>query len=106
MQIGPEIFERIPLVVEGERRSNSLEPRKFRIVDDDICRLQTRRTTVSDKFAAEHSQIRIRILSMCDVAVRVIFGIGLRMESITGSVNADETKTVVNGVEKRLLALR
>src|SRR5437660_1710498 len=59
---------------------------------------QSRLAAMSDEFTAEHTQIGIGFISMCDVAVRTIFGIGLSVEGISRGVNPNKAKTVTNSI--------
>src|SRR5262249_19846394 len=106
VQIGSEIFQRIPLLVKAEGRGYAFEAWKFRVIDDDVCILQAWRAAVGDEFSAEHAKIRIGFFSVRYVTVRTTLRVWLRMERVTGSVISDETKAVVNRAEQCLLTLR
>jgi len=104
VDVGGEIFQRIPFLVEGDRRLNALESGEGRIVDDDIGGLQAGIAGMNDKFAAEHAEIRIRLRAVSDVAVREIFRIGLGVKGVAGRVAADESEALLDGSEQSLLA--
>src|SRR5882762_4530008 len=101
-----EILQRIPLVVEVDRRRYSLKPGESRVIDNEVRRLQARRAAMSYELTAQHAQIRVGLFSVGDVAVRDVLRIGLSMEGIACRVDADKSQALVNSIEQGLLALR
>src|SRR6266481_8917933 len=53
VQIGRKVFQRVPLFVEFDGRSDAFQAGKFRIVDDEVGGLQARVAAVSDELAAD-----------------------------------------------------
>src|SRR5437660_9247943 len=91
VKIGPEIFQRIPFFVELNRRRDAFETRKFRVIDDKTCGLQSRIAAVNDELAADHAQIRIGFVAISDVTRGKIGRIRLGVKRITCGVYTAES---------------
>ena len=104
VDVGGEIFQRIPFLVEGDRRLDAFEAGEGRIVDDDIGGLQAGIAAVNDEFASEHAEIWIGLCAVSDVAIGEILWIGLGVKGVAGGVAADESKALLDGGKQSLLA--
>ena len=78
--------------------------------DEEFHNLAARHHELEDRLhelTAKHSQIRIGLFAVRDVAVCVLVVIiGRSMKGIAGGVHTHESKSAVDGIKKRLFSLR
>src|SRR4029077_17131452 len=59
---------------------------------------------MSDELSADHPQVRVLLISMRDIAIGAVFGIGRRMKRVTRRMHADKSHSAAHGVQQHLLA--
>ena len=87
VQIRREVLQRIPFFFQAHGLLTPSKPRKFWIVDDHVCRLQARILVlpVEDEFAAQHADVRIRLVAMRDVRFERSFGVGRGVKRVAAA---------------------
>src|SRR6267143_3472981 len=104
VKIGHKILQRVPLFVKTHRRSHAFQPRKFRVIHDQIRVLQPRLPPVSDELSAEHPQVGVFLISMRDIAIGSVFGIWQCMKRVARCVHAHKSHSIPHRVQQCLLA--
>jgi len=54
VQVGSEVLQGIPFIVEADRRRNTLKAREFRVVDDDVRVLKAGRAAMRNELSSQH----------------------------------------------------